>query len=140
MHMTNGASFNLTNKNKASNIENISNGDGNGSYNNQMFVPSNGSEGMHGFNIKNSKNVLSGPLNSHKTKPIGSSHMDHRDKKMKDAYKNAKPKSKGGGMGNFNNQAALQYSQNNFIQNKPQFSTFYGQGQLGNQVSANNGF
>jgi len=47
---------------------------------------------------------------------------------MKDAYKNAKPKGKGmAALGGFNNQAAvLQYSQNNFIQNKPQFSTFYG--------------
>jgi hypothetical protein len=62
--------------------------------------------------------VLSGPLHQ-KMKPIGSSHMDQRDKKIKDAYKNAKPKSKGM-IGGFNNQAAvLQYSQNNFIQNKP---------------------
>lgn len=67
--------------------------------------------------MKNSKNVLSGPLNN-KSKPIGSSHMEVRDKKMKDAYKNAKPKSKGG-VGNFSNQAVIQYSQNNFIQNKP---------------------
>jgi hypothetical protein len=44
--------------------------------------------------------------------------MDQREKKMKDAYKNAKPKSKGG-IGQFNNQAVIQYSQNNFIQNKP---------------------
>jgi hypothetical protein len=51
-------------------------------------------------------------------KPVGSSHMDQREKKMKDAYKNAKPKSKGG-IGQFNNQAVIQYSQNNFIQNKP---------------------
>lgn len=87
-------------------------------YNNQIFVPSNGSEGNNGFSIKNQKNVLSGPLNN-KVKPIGSSHMEVRDKKMKDAYKNAKPKSKGGAMGNFNNQAVLQYSQNNFVQNKP---------------------
>jgi hypothetical protein len=106
MHMTNGASFNLTNKKLASNIDNISNGDGNASYNNQMFVPANGSEGNHGFNIKNTKNVLSGPLNN-KTKPIGSSHMEVRDKKMKDAYKNAKPKSKGAALGNFNNQVVL---------------------------------
>jgi hypothetical protein len=42
--------------------------------------------------------------------------MDQREKKMKDAYKNAKPKGKGVvGIGSFNNQAVLQYSQNNFI-------------------------
>ena len=59
--------------------------------------------------------------------------MENRDKKMKDAYKNAKPKSKTRAPNNvnLNNQAALQYNQNNFLQNKPQFSTFYGQGQLG---------
>jgi len=34
--------------------------------------------------------------------------MDQREKKMKDAYKNAKPKSKGiVGVGGFNNQAVL---------------------------------
>lgn len=44
MHMTNGASFNLTNK-KLANIDNISNGDGISTYNNQAFVASNGSEG-----------------------------------------------------------------------------------------------
>lgn len=77
--------------------------------------------------MKNNKNVLSGPLHN-KIKPIGSSHMEQREKKMKDdAYKNAKPKGKGmAALGGFNNQAVLQYSQNNFIQNKPQFSTFYG--------------
>lgn len=52
------------------------------------------------------KNVLSGPLRQ-KIKPIGSSHMEQRDKKRKDAYKNAKPKSKAGISGilnkNFNN-------------------------------------
>jgi hypothetical protein len=40
--------------------------------------------------------------------------MEQRDKKMKDAYKNAKPKSKAGIGGilnkNFNNQAIMQYS------------------------------
>jgi hypothetical protein len=42
--------------------------------------------------------------------------MDQREKKMKDAYKNAKPKGKGVvGIGGFSNQAVLQYSQNNFI-------------------------
>lgn len=84
------------------------------------------------MNVKNVKTVLSGPLHKN-MKPIGSSHMEHRDKKMKDMYKNAKPKSKGvSGLAGFNNQAAvLQYSQNNFIQNKPQFSTFYGQGNMG---------
>lgn len=62
--------------------------------------------------------------------------MDQREKKMKDAYKNAKPKGKGmAGIGGFSNQAVLQYSQNNFIQNKPQFSTFYGQGNLGGSTS-----
>jgi len=51
--------------------------------------------------------VLSGPLHQ-KVKPNGSSHMDQREKKMKDAYKNAKPKSKGiVGVGGFNNQAVL---------------------------------
>jgi hypothetical protein len=136
MHMTNGASFNLTNKKHTQNFDNISNGDGSLSqYHNQVFVASNGSEGNTGFNAKNNKNVLSGPINS-KNKPVGSSHMEMRDKKMKDAYKNAKPKSKGG-MNSFNNQAALQYSQNNFIQNKPQFSTFYGQGQLQSNAGNN---
>jgi len=72
--MTNGASFNLTNK-KHQNFENISNGEGTGSYSNQVFMPSNNSEGNHGMSIKNSKNVLSGPINP-KQKPNGSSHMD----------------------------------------------------------------
>jgi len=55
---------------------------------------------------------------------------------MKDAYKNAKPKGKGMvAIGGFNNQAVLQYSQNNFIQNKPQFSTFYGQGNISGPTS-----
>lgn len=41
-------------------------------------------------------------------KPVGSSHMEQREKKMKDAYKNAKPKSKGiAGIGQFSNQAVL---------------------------------
>ena len=58
------------------------------------------------MNVKNVKTVLSGPLHKN-MKPIGSSHMDHRDKKIKDTYKNAKPKSKGvGGLVGFNNQAA----------------------------------
>jgi len=89
------------------------------------------------MNMKSTKNVLSGPLHG-KMKPNGSSHMEQREKKMKDAYKNAKPKSKGM-MGGLNNQAVLQYSQNNFIQNKPQFSTFYGQGNLvqGNSHAVN---
>ena len=117
MHMTNGASFNLTNKKHMNNFENHSNGEGN-QYNNQVFVgQSSGlSDASHsGLNLKNGKNVLSGPLHN-KVKPIGSSHMEQREKKMKDAYKNAKPKSKGvGGIGGFNNQAVLQYSQNNFI-------------------------
>jgi len=91
--------------------------------NNSQQSTSQGGTGS-GLNVKNTKNVLSGPLHT-KIKPIGSSHMEQREKKMKDAYKNAKPKGKGGISG-FNNQAALQYSQNNFIQNKPQFSTFYG--------------
>lgn len=60
--------------------------------------------------MKNSKNALSGPLHQ-KMKPVGSSHMDQREKKMKDAYKNAKPKGKGmAGIGGFSNQAVLQYS------------------------------
>lgn len=51
--------------------------------------------------------MLSGPLHQ-KIKPIGSSHMEQRDKKIKDAYKNAKPKGKGmGALGGFNNQAAV---------------------------------
>jgi len=34
--------------------------------------------------------------------------MEQREKKIKDAYKNAKPKSKGGpGIGGFNNQVVL---------------------------------
>jgi len=54
--------------------------------------------------------VLSGPLHS-KIKPIGSSHMEQREKKMKDAYKNAKPKGKGMvALGGFNNQVVMQYS------------------------------
>ena len=62
--------------------------------------------------------------------------MEHREKKMNDAYKNAKPKGKGMvAIGGFNNQAVLQYSQNNFIQNKPQFSTFYGQGNISGPTS-----
>ena len=41
-------------------------------------------------------------------KPVGSSHMEQREKKMKDAYKNAKPKGKGmAGIGGFSNQAVL---------------------------------
>lgn len=41
-------------------------------------------------------------------KPIGSSHMDQREKKMKDAYKNAKPKGKGMvALGGFNNQVVM---------------------------------
>lgn len=73
--------------------------------------------------------------------------METRDKKMKDAYKNAKPKGKGMAgfnMGNLpmhpgNNGGMLQYSQNNFVQpNKPQFSTFYGQGFI-NQQPGNSG-
>ena len=109
MHMTNGASFNLTNKKLTTNIDNMSNGnDNHGSYSNQIFLGSNGSDGNQGFNMKNTKNVLSGPLNSNtnKSKPLGSSHMEQREKKIKDAYKNAKPKSKGG-IGGFNNQAVL---------------------------------
>lgn len=55
------------------------------------------------MNVKNAKNVLSGPLHN-KTKPVGSSHMEQREKKMKDAYKNAKPKGKGMvGISGFNN-------------------------------------
>jgi hypothetical protein len=55
------------------------------------------------MNVKNVKTVLSGPLHKN-MKPIGSSHMEHRDKKMKDTYKNAKPKSKGvSGLVGFNN-------------------------------------
>ena len=55
------------------------------------------------MNVKNVKNVLSGPLHKN-VKPIGSSHMEHRDKKTKDIYKNAKPKSKGvGALVGFNN-------------------------------------
>lgn len=105
--MTNGASFNLTNKKHTQNFDNVSNGDGNVSqYHNQIFVASNGSENNTGFSVKNTKNVLSGPLNS-KSKPVGSSHMEMRDKKMKDAYKNAKPKNKNGGISNINNQAIL---------------------------------
>lgn len=70
------------------------------------------SQGGNGssLNIKNSKNVLSGPLHSkiNNYKPVGSSHMDQREKKMKDAYKNAKPKGKGVvGIGGLNNQAVL---------------------------------
>jgi len=50
---------------------------------------------------------LSGPLHKN-IQPIGSSHIEHREKKIKDAYKNAKPKSKGGGvLAGFNNQAAV---------------------------------
>ena len=68
MHMTNGASFNLTNKKHIVNETNPST-QSDGHYNNQVFVAgstqagsgSNTSEGQ-GFNIKNSKNVLSGPL------------------------------------------------------------------------------
>jgi hypothetical protein len=82
--------------------------------NNSQQSTSQGGNGS-GLNVKNAKNVLSGPLHS-KIKPIGSSHMEQREKKMKDAYKNAKPKGKGiVGIGGFNNQAVLQYSQNNFI-------------------------
>ena len=41
-------------------------------------------------------------------KPIGSSHMEQREKKIKDAYKNAKPKGKGMvAIGGFNNKAVL---------------------------------
>lgn len=74
-------------------------------------MASNGSESNNGFNMKNAKNVLSGPLQN-KSQPINSSHMENRDKKMKDAYKNAKPKSKTRGVNNvnLNNQAALQYN------------------------------
>jgi hypothetical protein len=37
--------------------------------------------------------------------------MDQREKKMKDAYKNAKPKGKAmAGVSGFSNQAVLQYS------------------------------
>ena len=42
--------------------------------------------------------------------------MEQREKKMKDAYKNAKPKGKGmNQFGVINNQVVMQYSQNNFI-------------------------
>jgi len=59
------------------------------------------------LNIKNQKNVLSGPLHN-KIKPIGSSHMEQREKKMKDAYKNAKPKGKGmNQFGVINNQVVM---------------------------------
>lgn len=45
MHMTNGASFNLTNKKHTGNLDNMSNGDGNMSqYQNQVFIASNTSE------------------------------------------------------------------------------------------------
>ena len=69
MHMTNGASFNLTNKKHINNETNPSN-QSEGHYNNQVFIAGstqagsnsgNTSEGQ-GFNIKNAKNVLSGPL------------------------------------------------------------------------------
>lgn len=59
------------------------------------------------MNIKNQKNVLSGPLHN-KIKPIGSSHKEQREKRMKDAYKNAKPKSKGiNGLGGLSNQVVM---------------------------------
>ena len=126
MHMTNGASFNLTNKKLNSNFDNQSTGGGEvnsyqNSYN-QNFMPGSGQEsvagasfqsqggGGSGLNIKNQKNVLSGPLHN-KIKPIGSSHMEQREKKMKDAYKNAKPKGKGmNQFGEINNQVVMQYS------------------------------
>lgn len=42
---------------------------------------------------------MSGPLHKN-MKPIGSSHVAQRDRKIKDIYLNAKPKGKGiGGLG-----------------------------------------
>jgi len=64
MHMTNGASFNLTSKKHGNpNMDNVSNGDGHSSYQNQVFIGSTAaSDATSGLNIKNAKNVLSGPL------------------------------------------------------------------------------
>ena len=66
MHMTNGASFNLTNKKYANNFENQSNSEnptyGNASASANQYNGTDSQGGSSGMNVKNTKNVLSGPL------------------------------------------------------------------------------
>jgi hypothetical protein len=75
--MTNGANFNLTNKKNIGADQSVGHSESHNTYSNAFANAStnNGSEGTQGFNIKNPKNILSGPLHS-KQKPTGSSHMD----------------------------------------------------------------